>query len=80
MHAETVTISHHGAKLHVGHHARKLACGETITISHRRGRKRRTGKVVWLDHRTWQYCGIELTDPDDFWGVYFPPIPGNLLD
>ncbi len=55
----------------------KLSCGERLRISTRNGQQPQTARVVWLDRRSEPHYGIELDDPGNFWGVYFPSKEGS---
>jgi hypothetical protein len=69
---ETVTVSKFGARVMLRPSACKLAHGDTVGITIHRARQSRTGRVVWLDPDGGPQCGIEIPDPECFWGIYFP--------
>lgn len=69
--AETVTVSRYGAKLRIGP-TRNLVCGDRIRLSQRGSYSWRAARVSWLDRVSGSFCGVELQDPENFWGVYFP--------
>ena len=75
--AETVSVSKHGAKIRIISVSEKLACGERMRVVIRTGREPQTARVVWLDKTAEQHCGIELDDPNNFWGVHFPSKTGR---
>jgi hypothetical protein len=70
--AETVTISRYGAKLRIGPFHRKCDSGERIQLCLRGGYNWRNARVAWTDRVSSSYCGIELEEADNFWGVAFP--------
>lgn len=74
---ETVTVSRYGAKLRVGPSNRTLVCGDHIRVSQRGSYTWRTARVSWVDRIGGGFCGIELQDPENFWGVYFPEKTGE---
>ena len=84
--AETVTVSKHGAKIRItGFRSNqvvrqqhgKLACGDEMLVVNRAGRKSRKARIIWQDKRAEPQYGIELDDPGNFWGVYFPSKDGD---
>lgn len=77
--AETVTVSKHGAKIRImgfrgnpGMSHGKLPCGEQMLVTNRKIHRSQKARVVWQDKRAEPHYGIELDDPGNFWGVYFP--------
>ncbi|HEY5162151.1 MAG TPA: hypothetical protein VII81_03980 [Terriglobales bacterium] len=72
---ETVTVSRYGAKLRVGPSNRNLVCGDHVRICQRSCYTWRTARISWIDRAG--FCGIELQDPENFWGVYFPQKPAE---
>jgi len=78
--AETVTVSRYGAKLRVGPTNRNLICGDHLKINLRGSRTWRTARISWLDRVGGGFCGIELQDPENFWGVYFPQKAGEAAE
>jgi len=76
--SETVTVSRYGAKLRVGPTNRDLMLGEHVRINLRGARTWRTARISWLDRVGGGFCGIELQDPENFWGIYFPQKPGTV--
>ena len=74
--AETVTVSRYGAKLRVGPTNRNLVCGDHVRINLRGSFQWRAARIAWLERIHGGFCGIELQDPENFWGVYFPQKPG----
>jgi hypothetical protein len=70
--AETVMVSKHGAKIRILSVSERLACGERMRLVMRKARQPQTARVVWLDKTAEPHCGIELDDPNNFWGVHFP--------
>ena len=75
--AETITVSQHGARIRVTSTRGRLTHGERLRVSVRRGRESRPARVVWRDKRPDAHYGIELDDPGNFWGVYFPSKDGE---
>ncbi len=76
--AETVTVSRYGAKLRIGPSSRNLVCGDHIRVNMRGSYNWRTARIAWLEKIHGSFCGIELQDPENFWGVYFPQKPGEI--
>jgi hypothetical protein len=74
--AETVTVSKHGAKIRITGFRGKLTAGAKLQVV-TRGQQSRTARVVWQDKRADPHYGIELDDPGNFWGVYFPSKNGE---
>jgi hypothetical protein len=70
--AETVIVSRYGAKLRIGPTHRNLLSGEHVRINMRGSYNWRAARVAWLDRVSGGFCGIELQDPENFWGIYFP--------
>jgi hypothetical protein len=75
--AETVTVSRYGAKLRVGPINRPLITGDHVRLSQRGSYTWRAARIAWLDRVSGGYCGIELQDPENFWGIYFPQKGGD---
>ena len=75
MDSETVIISRYGAKLRLGPFHSKMVCGDHVRVCQRGSYTWRTARIAWIDRTTSSYCGIELQDPENFWGVYFPEKP-----
>jgi hypothetical protein len=73
---ETVTVSRYGARLRIGPSNRNLVCGEKVRICQRSSYTWRTARISWIDRAG--FCGIELQDPENFWGIYFPQKPGEM--
>ena len=71
--SETITVSRYGAKLRLGPTNRTLICGDHVRISQRGAFSWRNARVAWLDRGG--FCGVELQDPENFWGIYFPQKP-----
>jgi uncharacterized protein Veg len=77
--AETTTVSKHGARIHITSTRGRLAHGERLRVTLRRGEKPKAARVVWLDKRSASHYGIELDeDLGNFWGVYFPSKDAEL--
>lgn len=74
---ETISVSKHGARIRVTSTRGRLSHGERLKVSLRRGQTAQPARVVWLDKRSDPHYGIELDDPGNFWGVYFPSKDGN---
>lgn len=67
--AETILVNRHGARI------RSTVPLETqmeVRVAMLAPYKWRVGQVVWADSRESEY-GIELSRPENFWGIYFPP-------
>ncbi|MGZ4836760.1 MAG: PilZ domain-containing protein [Terriglobales bacterium] len=83
--AETVTVSKHGAKVRImGFRSNqavrshgKLSCGDPMLVVNRAVRKSGKARIVWQDKRAEPHYGIELDEPGNFWGVYFPTKDGE---
>ena len=75
--AETVTVSRYGAKLRIGPTKHNLVCGDHVRISQRGSYSWRTARISWLERIGGAFCGVELQDPENFWGIYFPRKPGD---
>ncbi len=75
--AETITVSKHGARIRVTSTRGRLTHGERLRVSVRRSQESRPARVVWRDKRPDAHYGIELDDPGNFWGVYFPSKDGE---
>ncbi len=78
--AETVTVSRYGAKLRIGPTYRTLVCGDHVRISQRGSFTWRTARISWIDRMGGAFCGVELQDPENFWGIYFPQKPGDTAE
>lgn len=78
--AETVTVSRYGAKLRVGPVNRNLVCGDHVRVNQRGSYSFRTARISWVDRIAGGFCGIELQDPENFWGIYFPQKPPDGAD
>lgn len=74
---ETITVSKYGARIRITSSRRRLALGERFRVAVGRGQEAQTARVVWLDKRADAHYGIELDDPGNFWGVYFPSKDGE---
>ncbi len=71
--SETVSVSKHGAKIRAGQFAGRLFYGEELSICVRgASRESKPARIVWLDKTDAGHCGIELKEPGDVWGLYFP--------
>lgn len=67
--AETILVNRHGARI------RSTVPLETqmeVRVAMLAPYKWRVGQVVWADSTEKEY-GIELSRPENFWGIYFPP-------
>ncbi len=74
---ETISVSKHGARIRVTSTRGRLSQGERVRLSVRRSKQSEPAKVVWLDKRSDPHYGIELENPGNFWGVYFPTKEGD---
>jgi len=67
--AETILVNRHGAKIRSNVPLeQKMEVRVAILAPY----KWRVGQVVWADSAEKEY-GIELSRPENFWGIYFPP-------
>lgn len=67
--AETILVNRHGARIRS---AVPLETRMEVRVAMLAPYKWRVGQVVWADSRESEY-GIELSRPENFWGIYFPP-------
>lgn len=67
--SETITVSRYGAKLRLAPPNRNLVCGDHVRINQRGAYAWRTARIAWMNAG---FCGVELQDPENFWGIYFP--------
>src|SRR5215472_2506222 len=67
--AETILVNRHGARIRS---AVPLETQMEVRVAMLAPYKWRVGQVVWADAREKEY-GIELSRPENFWGIYFPP-------
>ena len=68
----TLTVSKHGARVRLNQ-ACSLQHGMVFRLEIRASSAvAQRARVVWLSHKTPGELGIELQDPENFWGVYFP--------
>src|SRR5215469_1349150 len=67
--AETILVNRHGARIRS---AVPLETQMEVRIAMLAPYKWRVGQVVWADNGEKEY-GIELSRPENFWGIYFPP-------
>jgi hypothetical protein len=78
LHAETTSVSKHGARIRVTSAPARLAHGEHLQVALRHGQNPQAARVVWLDKRSASHYGIELDQAlGNFWGVYFPSKDGG---
>ena len=75
--AETVSVSKHGARVRTQRLPDEMRCGGEVSVTLPKAGQSRFGRVVWL--RGGAECGLELEDPNNFWGVSFPPRDGEEL-
>ncbi len=66
---ETILVNKQGALLRSD---RKLQLGSEVVVAIPQTQREQTGKVVWEDPDTGNY-GVELSRPENLWGVSFPP-------
>jgi len=71
-HAETIMVSKHGARLST---EQPLVKGSEIFVTVQRTRRREKARVVvaWEDSPGVKECAIELSNPENLWGISFPP-------
>ena len=67
--AETILVNRHGARIRS---SVPLEPSMEVRVAMLAPYKWRVGQVVWADNREKEY-GIELSRPENFWGIYFPP-------
>ncbi len=67
--AETILVNRHGAKIRC---SVPLETQMEVRVAMLAPYKWRVGQVVWADSIEKEY-GIELSRPENFWGIYFPP-------
>ncbi|HLJ85869.1 MAG TPA: hypothetical protein VKZ53_03550 [Candidatus Angelobacter sp.] len=67
--AETILVNKHGARIRS---AVTLEPSMEVRVAMLAPYKWRAAQVVWANSRENEY-GIELDQPENFWGVYFPP-------
>jgi len=72
---ETIVVNRHGALIFCSAplSTAPLRAGLEIEIYVIITDKRATAKVVYVDPKRPQVCGIELAKPENIWGVSFPP-------
>jgi len=67
--AETILVNRHGARIRSNV---PLEQQMEVRVAILAPYKWRVGQVVWADSAEKEY-GIELSRPENFWGIYFPP-------
>jgi hypothetical protein len=67
--AETILVNRHGARIRS---SVPLEPSMEVRVAMLAPYKWRVGQVVWADNGEKEY-GIELSRPENFWGIYFPP-------
>jgi hypothetical protein len=67
---ETIIVNRHGALIFC---TTPLRAGLEIEICVIITDKRAKAKVVYVDPKRPEVCGIELEKPENIWGVSFPP-------
>ncbi len=67
--AETILVNRHGARIRS---SVPLEPSMEVRVAMLAPYKWRVGQVVWADSDDREY-GIELSRPENFWGIYFPP-------
>jgi hypothetical protein len=67
--AETILVNRHGARIRS---SVTLETDMEVRVAMLAPYKWRVGQVVWADSSEGEY-GIELSRPENFWGIYFPP-------
>lgn len=67
---ETIVVNRHGALIFS---TAPLHAGLEIEIHVIITDKRALAKVVYVDPRRAQVCGIELAKPENIWGIPLPP-------
>ena len=67
--AETIQVNRHGARIRS---AVTLETKMAVRVAMLAPYKWSLAHVVWADQNESEY-GIELDEPENFWGVYFPP-------
>src|ERR1044071_4269836 len=74
--AETILVNKHGAKIRS---SIPLEPQMQLRVALLAPYKWRTAEVVWANFDAHEY-GIQLQNPENFWGVCFPPEDWELLD
>ena|SRR5579864_8386633 len=67
---ETIVVNRHGARILC---TVPLRVGMEIEIRVIITDKRAAAKVVYIDPKRHQVCGIALAKPENIWGISFPP-------
>ena len=68
---ETIVVNLHGALIAT---AIGLSSGMKISIRVYLTDKRAAARVVYTDPKNPLHCGIELSEPQNIWGVSLPPV------
>jgi hypothetical protein len=66
---ETIVVNRHGALIFFTAPLVGLKIEIHVIVTD----KRATAKVVYVDPERPQVCGIELKEPENIWGLSFPP-------
>jgi hypothetical protein len=70
----TQVVNKHGGKIATTH---RLAMGTEVLIENRAGGVEAKARVVWMgeedDARNLHSVGLELLEPQNVWGMTFPP-------
>lgn len=67
---ETIVVNHHGARILC---TAPLRLGLEIEVHVIITDKRSAAKVVYVDPKLPEICGVELAKPENIWGLSFPP-------
>lgn len=63
-------MNKHGARIVSG---RALPIGSEVTVVVEATQRSQQARVVWEDQPGRHDYGIELSNPENFWGISFPP-------
>ncbi len=75
--SQTIDVSLHGARIHTDIN---LETDMRIRVFQPWRNRIQDGRVIWARVTGIQEYGIELADPEDFWGINFPPDRWHELD
>lgn len=67
---ETIVVNRHGARIRC---TAPLQVGLHIEVHVIITDKRSAAKVVYVDPKRPEVCGIELAEPENIWGLSLPP-------
>ena len=67
---ETAQVNRHGARIRSAY---PLSVGAEIIVIVKDTGRRQLARVVWADDSGQQEYGVELSRPENLWGISFPP-------